>query len=99
MDHPQEFVYLGERLKMNDSIKNWIIEWFKENTELKDEEIKIHDNYFEKGWIDSFQFISFVSDLEKKYDIHFSNDEFQDRSFSTIGGVVEIIGRRINEKG
>ena len=83
---------------MIDDVKTWIVEWFKENTELKDDEIGVHDNYFEKGWIDSFKFISFITNIEERFDIRFSNDEFQDRSFSTIEGIVEIIRRKINEK-
>lgn len=83
---------------MSDDIKNWIAEWFKENTDLKEGEIGEKENYFEKGWIDSFKFISFITNIEEKFDIRFSNDEFQDRSFSTIEGIVEIIQRKINEK-
>ena len=83
---------------MIDDVKTWIVEWFKENTELKDDEIGVNDNYFEKGWIDSFQFISFITNIEERFDIRFSNDEFQDRSFSTIEGIVKIIRRKTNEK-
>ncbi len=85
---------------MNVNIKTWIIDWFEENTGLKKDEIKskLHDNYFEKGWIDSFKFISFITDIEERFNIRFSNDEFQDRSFSTIEGIVRIVQRKINGK-
>ena len=83
---------------MNVDVKTWLAEWFKENTDLEEGEIGVHDNYFEKGWIDSFQFISFITDIEEKFDVHFSNDEFQNRDFSTIDGLSEIILRRLNGK-
>ena len=83
---------------MSDDIKTWIVERFKENTDLKEDEIGEKENYFEKGWLDSFKFISFITNIEEKFDIRFSNDEFQDRSFSMIEGIVEIIQRKTNEK-
>lgn len=84
---------------MNIDVKTWIIEWLNENTVVKEDEIKsgLHDNYFEKGWIDSFQFISFISDIEERFNFNFSNDEFQDRNFSTVEGLVKIIEEKIYE--
>ena len=45
-------------------IKKWIINWFDKNTNSTKNEIEngITENYFDKGWIDSFQFISCLSD-------------------------------------
>ena len=83
---------------MSDDVKTWIIEWFKENTELKEGEMGVEDDYFEKGWIDSFKFILFIAKIEERFDIRFSNDEFQDRSFSTIEGITKIIQRAMNER-
>ena len=48
MDHQLEFVYI-KRYKMNVDVKTWLAEWFKENTDLEEGEIGVHDNYFEKG--------------------------------------------------
>lgn len=83
---------------MSDDVKTWIIEWFKENTELKEGEMGVKDDYFEKGWVDSFKFIFFIANIEERFDIRFSNDEFQDRSFSTIEGITKIIQRAMNER-
>lgn len=81
-------------------VETWITNWFERNTDLKKSEIaeNTSGNYLEKGWIDSFKFISFISDIERDFDIHFSNDEFQDRTFATITGLSKIICKRINEK-
>ncbi len=81
-------------------VETWIVNWFEQNTDLKKNEItkNFFKNYLEKGWIDSLRFISFISDIEGNFGIHFSNDEFQDRTFSTIAGLSGIICKRINEK-
>jgi len=80
--------------------KDWIINWFEENTDLNKEEIEknISENYFAKGWIDSLKFISFITDIEGNFNIRFSNEEFQNRSFSTIEGMSKIIQGKVNEK-
>lgn len=81
-------------------VKTWLIEWFKANTDLSAEDIgdDLNINYFEKGWIDSFKFISFITNIEENFNIRFSNDQFQDRGFSTIGGVIRLIEEKINGK-
>jgi acyl carrier protein len=85
---------------VDSNIKSWIVNWFIKNSNI--EENKIHQslssNYLSDGWIDSFRFISFITDIEEHFSITFSNDEFQDRSFATIQGLSEIIGKKIHEK-
>ena len=91
-----EFVYI-KRYRMGD-VKNWVIEWFAKNTGLKEEGIqgKAQENYFEKGWIDSFKFISLISEIEETFSISFSNDEFQATSFATIEGLVRTIKEKMD---
>jgi len=81
-------------------IQNWIINWFIENTDLQESDIEknLRENYLEIGWIDSLKFISFINDLEKKFQIHFSNESFQNREFSTISGLAKIISEILNGK-
>lgn len=82
------------------NIKTWIIDWFVRNTAVKQDEIlkNLHEDYFSKGWIDSLKFISFITDLEDKFNIVFSNDEFQNRTFATINGLTQIMENKINGK-
>ena len=79
-------------------IRGWIIEWFSANTDLPAENIENLGgaNYFEQKWIDSFGFINFISDIESKFGISFSNEEFQNRTFATINGLSEIIRDKTN---
>lgn len=81
-------------------VKTWLIEWFKTNTDISEENIgnDLNVNYFEKGWIDSFKFITFITDIEDNFNIRFSNDQFQDRTFSTIDGVIQLIKEKVNGK-
>ena len=81
---------------MTENVENWLIEWFSKNTTSNNEEIvsSLDENFFEKNWIDSLKFIEFVSNIEEKFGIVFDNNEFQDRSFSTIKGLAKIIERK-----
>lgn len=71
----------------------WVINWFVENGEVSNEEIRNHldENYFELGYIDSFAFIMLISAIEDELGVSFDNDMFQNRSFSTINGLVNAI--------
>jgi acyl carrier protein len=83
-----------------ENIQDWLIEWFVNNADMEEMEVKknLGSNYFNRSWIDSFKFISLITEIEEKFDIYFSNDEFQDRSFSTIEGLAVLIQRKISEK-
>ena len=83
---------------MKEQIKRWIIDWFDNNTEAELNEIldSFGSNYFEMGFIDSFKFMTLVSNIEEYFDIEFSNEEFQDRKFATMNGLMEIIVRKQN---
>ena len=80
-------------------VTGWVISWFENNTDMKRKELEegVSQNYFEKGWIDSLSFISFIADIEEHFRIRFSNEEFHDRTFSTIEGITRIIEGKLNE--
>lgn len=82
------------------SAKEWLIEWFKKHGSVGDAVIAERgtDNYLELGWIDSFTFVAFVSDIETYFNIRLDNDEFQNRAFMTIDGLSYIIDRKLHAK-
>ncbi len=84
---------------MNEKIKKWLIEWFVNNTGKQKDEIEenLDNSYFEMGYLDSFKFIGFISDIEDEFGIEFDNDQFEDRSFSTISGMAKIIEEALNK--
>ena len=69
--------------------KMWLINWFEKNSLATGINMKnsLKENYFENGWIDSLKFIELITQIEEKFGIRFSNDEFLDRKFSTIEGL------------
>ncbi len=71
----------------------WLSNWFVQNSDadISFIEENAERNYFELGLVDSMKFISLVSDAEREFKISFSNDEFQDRTFSTMEGLSKII--------
>lgn len=81
-------------------VKGWLVSWFVRNADLTEAEAAAgaSENYFDKGWLDSLKFINFVSDIEQEFKISFSNEEFQDRSFSTMDGLAKIIEVKLNAK-
>lgn len=81
------------------NVNEWIITWFQNNSEVSLNEINknLETNYLEQGWIDSLKFVSFVSELEENFKIRFSNDEFQNRGFATINGLIKIIEAKTND--
>lgn len=95
----QEFVYIKIR-KIMHSVQNWLIEWFVKNT--GHESVKISENinqsYFDMQWIDSFQFITLIMEIEGNFHISFNQDEFQNRDFSTVAGLTSIIEKKIYEQ-
>ena len=85
---------------MEDTIQKWIIKWFLNQTDADEEDMltNLEKDYFRAGWIDSFKFISFISDIEEKFNIVFTNDEFQNREFSRINGLSQIIKEKIKDE-
>lgn len=80
--------------------KEWIVDWFVKNSNVSTELIRknFEENYLENGWIDSLKFVSFITELEDKFKIKFSNEEFQNTKFSTVEGLSQIIEEKLNEK-
>ena len=81
---------------MSQNFKDWVVDWFADNAGVDEIDIlaNTHQNYFNNGWIDSFTFINLIGDIEDEFDIAFENDEFQDRDFSTIKGLVDILKKK-----
>jgi acyl carrier protein len=77
---------------MNDKAK-WLLNWFSQNSSIpvNPSEEQLEVNYFEAGLIDSLGVINLIVGIEEHFDIRFNERHFQDRRFSTIGGLSDII--------
>ncbi len=89
---------------MNDSpkIDKWLIEWFKERNQgsLPETDKPLEEeNYFELGLIDSFGILELITEIETHYGIGLTQDHFEQRRFSTLKGLAEIIREEASENG
>jgi acyl carrier protein len=78
-------------------IQSWLVNWFAENAFIDREVIanNLNSNYFETGWIDSMKFITLLSDIEAEFNCEFMGDDFDNRAFSTLAGLVKIIRAKL----
>ena len=71
----------------------WLLTWFrKRNGRLEgpfEEQLKV--DYFKAGWIDSLGVIELITGVEHHFGIRFEAHHFQERRFSTIAGLSELI--------
>jgi len=76
---------------MND-YQTWLVHWFAQ--QAPDASLTPQDNFFDVGAIDSFGVIELIEAAENAFDIRFTNDDFQDRRFSSIAGLAEILSEK-----
>lgn len=71
----------------------WLISWFRRNVDcasLSDTDVATLD-FFAHGLIDSFGIINLISAVEEELGVRFDDRDFEDRRFSTINGLSELI--------
>jgi len=79
---------------MSGTVK-WLEDWFEQNGSSVP---GLTDNYFETGSIDSMSVIGLITDIEEHSSMHFTQEHFQDRRFSTISGLAQLVDEIIEEK-
>jgi len=64
--------------------RNWLIQWFVDNANGDEKTLRenMAENYFDKGFIDSFTFISLIAEIEENFQIEFDNEHM---SRATLG--------------
>lgn len=82
-------------------IQLWLLSWFRDRIPAlisrSDDEI-VQMDFFTEELIDSLGVVDLISDAEGALGFRFSEVDFQDRRFSTIVGLSEIINVRLNGK-
>lgn len=71
---------------------DWLVKTFQEKSGKSD--INTEKNFFEQGLIDSFDIIMLIEEIEQKFDIRFTDEDFQNRNFATISGLADIIVKK-----
>ena len=77
---------------MVDQATVWLKEWFAQRA--PDVKLREQDNFFNEGAIDSFGIIELIEEVETKFSIRFSEQDFQNRGFPTIEGLARIISEK-----
>lgn len=74
-------------------VAQWLVAWFDARATIPNDGIedRLRTNYFEAGLIDSLGVVELIADTEEHFGIRFSERDFQDRRFATIGGLSELV--------
>lgn len=78
------------------NILNWLKEYFRKISDLPDNFEEV--NYLESGLIDSLGIILLIEEIEKEFNVTFTEDYFQERRFVSIKGLSEIIKELQNDR-
>jgi acyl carrier protein len=54
-------------------------------------------NYIDEGYLDSFDVITLVADLESIFQIKIAGNEINPENFSRLDSIVSIVNRKINQ--
>ncbi len=93
----------GEELKAQ--VQEWLTDWFaarakiSKNAPASAREAVRDTDYFEAGWLTSMEVVEFVTEIEERFGIQFSDRDLQDQRFVTIAGLTELILQRSTETG
>lgn len=78
-----------------ENIKKWLEDWFVSNSAVAKEDLDEEKNYVENEWIDSFQFLNLISDIETEFQISFVDEDFDKEDIMVMKGLLEIISSKL----
>ncbi len=77
---------------MREQVCQWLSDWFVSRKKFKgDSTQQLNLNYFEAGLLTSLEVIEFVSEIEDRFGVQFSEQDFHDPRFVTIAGLSALI--------
>jgi D-alanine--poly(phosphoribitol) ligase subunit 2 len=76
-----------------ETVAAWLVGWFEQKGPVPGDDLQaqLEVNYFDADLIDSLGVVMLIAEIEDRYDIAFNEQHFQERRFSTIGGLSEMI--------
>jgi acyl carrier protein len=79
--------------------KEIVVEFFKRKGTIpgQTETDRLACDYILAGLVDSFGVVELISELEGTFGIRFDYSDFENPQFKIIGGLIEIVDRRISE--
>jgi acyl carrier protein len=84
---------------LKEQAQDWLTNWFVARAKIgKNSPENLRDtDYFEAGWLTSMEVVEFVTEIEQRFGMQFSDRDLQDPRFVTIAGLAELILKRSNE--
>jgi acyl carrier protein len=80
---------------LKEQASEWLCDWFASRRKFKgDAATLLNINYFDAGLLTSLEVIEFVSQIEDRFGMQFSEQDFQDPRFVTVSGLAELIADR-----
>jgi|TARA_Y100000588_G_C13736590_1_gene703785 D-alanine--poly(phosphoribitol) ligase subunit 2 len=70
-------------------IQNQIANWISQNKNI--EKVEHSVNFFDSGYLDSFDMILLIEFCEERFSISFQEFHFEDRRFPSVDGLTTII--------
>lgn len=86
---------MNKRLTNDVQIKKFLKNWFENKSKTKINKKDLKKDYFIEEWIDSFEIINLIEDLQDKFYIEFNDKDFQHNNFSNIDGLSKIILKKM----
>ena len=82
-------------ISMKDEVKCFIIKLLEGKRPIA-KDIDIDSlKYFKSGYVDSLGLMKFIFQIEEKFDVEISEEDMMDESFGTVGGVVDIVSKKL----
>ena len=84
---------------MKAPVQEWLTDWFVSRTKIgkQPRETLLTVDYFEAGWLTSMEVVEFVTEIEQRFNLQFSDRDMQDARFVSIAGLTELIRERMAE--
>lgn len=84
---------------MKAQVRSWLENWFVARGKIgkRAPETLCDTDYFEAGWLTSMEVVEFVTEIEQRFGMQFSDLDLQDRRFVTIAGLTEVILEHSNQ--
>jgi acyl carrier protein len=85
---------------LKEEIQEWLVSWFANRGKIEPKEnyaidVSLDDvDYFAAGWLTSMEVVEFVTQIEDRFSMQFSDRDLQDPRFVTLAGLNELILRR-----
>ena len=78
---------------LREEIQTWLKDWFARRGKIGKQATQpsLDVDYFEAGWLTSMEVVEFVTEIEQRFGMQFSDRDLQDPRFVTIAGLTDLI--------